>query len=134
MRESAPGRSIRADNTASRQSAVARAEAYLRANLDAPLPVARLSRIVGLSERGLRAAFYSVRGTSPKRWIVAERLRGVRDVLCDESATPATVTVAAAGCGFSELGRFAGLYRHAYGETPSDTLRSTSRRKRGSAV
>ena len=119
---------------ASRESAVARAEAYLRAHLDAPLPVSRLCRIAGVSERGLRAAFSSVRGTSPKRWIVAERLRRVRTVLCDEAATPATVTVAAAEYGFYELGRFAGLYRNAFGEAPSDTLRSTTRKKRRSHV
>ena len=111
----------------SSQEAVERAEAYLRAHPDAPLPVSRLSRLVGLSERGLREAFYRVRGMGPKRWMVAARLRGVRAILRNQSAVPTTVTDAAADYGFYELGRFAALYREAFGEAPSETLRSRGR-------
>ena len=107
------------------QEAVAQVEAYLRAHIDAPVPVSSLCRLVGLSERGLRDAFYRVRGMGPKRWIVAERLQGVRNVLSDRHAGPTTVTSAASG--FYEFGRFAALYREAFGETPSDTLRFTGR-------
>ena len=125
-------RPIRARCTPSRQDAVERAEAYLRAHPGAPPPVSRLSRIVGLSERGLRDAFHRVRGTSPNRWFLAVRLEGVRSLLCDESARPTTVTSAAAEYGFFELGRFAGLYRGAFGETPSATLRSAGGKTRPS--
>jgi AraC family ethanolamine operon transcriptional activator len=93
--------------------------------MDVVVPVSLLSRIVGLSERGLRDAFYQVRGMSPKRWIVSERLQGVRDALTHACAEPTTVTDAAVNHGFYELGRFAGIYRAAFGEAPSDTLRST---------
>jgi transcriptional regulator GlxA family with amidase domain len=109
--------------TASRREAVARAEAYVRAHIATPVPVSRLSRIVGLSERGLRNAFYSVRGMSPKRCVLAERLERVRRALADESTRPGTVTDIATAYGFCELGRFAGSYRKAFGEAPSDTLR-----------
>ena len=109
------------------REAVAQAEAYLRAHIDAPVPVSSLCHLVGLSERGLRDAFYRVRGMGPKRWIVAERLQGVRNVLSDRWAGPTTVTHAASEYGFYEFGRFAALYREAFGETPSDTLRFTSR-------
>lgn len=115
----------------SSQQAVERAEAYLRDQIVAPLPVAELSRLVGLSERGLRDAFYRVRGMGPKRWIVAERLQGVRNALSDQWAGPTTVTNAAADHGFYELGRFAAIYREAFGEAPSDTLRSASRKAAG---
>jgi transcriptional regulator GlxA family with amidase domain len=111
----------------SSREAVERAEAYLRAHPDAPLPVSRLSRLVGLSERGLREAFYRVRGMGPKRWMVTARLRGVRAILRNQSAVPTTVTNAAADYGFYELGRFAALYREAFGEAPSETLRSRGR-------
>jgi transcriptional regulator GlxA family with amidase domain len=111
----------------SSQEAVEQAEAYLSAHPDAPLPVSRLSRLVGLSERGLREAFYRVRGMGPKRWIVAARLRGVRSVLRNQSVAPTTVTGVAADHGFYELGRFAALYREAFGEKPSETLRSRGR-------
>ena len=85
-----------------------------------------LCRLVGLSERGLREAFYSVRGMSPKRWNVGVRLQCVRRALTDERAEATTVTDAAADYGFYELGRFAAIYREAFGEAPSDTLRSTN--------
>jgi len=46
--------------TRARQDAVERAEAYLRAHIKNPTRVSSLCRIVGLSERSLRDAFYSV--------------------------------------------------------------------------
>ena len=112
----------------SRQKAVELAEAYVRAHIEAPVPLSKLCRIVGLSERGLREAFYRVRGVSPKRWSVGVRLQCVQRALTDERAESTTVTDAAAGYGFYELGRFAAIYREAFGEAPSDTLRSTNQR------
>jgi transcriptional regulator GlxA family with amidase domain len=108
---------------ASRREVVERAEAYVRAHIGTPIPVSRLSRILGLSERGLRNAFHSVRGTSPKRFMLTERLQGVRRALRDASGGPATVTEAATDHGFYELGRFAAAYRDAFGEAPSETRR-----------
>jgi AraC family transcriptional regulator, ethanolamine operon transcriptional activator len=114
---------------ASRQQAVERAEAYLRAHIDTPVALSSLCRIVGLSERALRNAFYSVRGMSPKRCMLAERLQGVRRALTDASARPITVTDVATEYGFYELGRFAAAYKEAFGEPPSETLRGTARRR-----
>ena len=113
---------------ASRTEAVQRAEAFQRARMGIPVPVATLSRIVGLSERGLRNAFYSVRGMSPKRCLVAARLEGVRFALRDANRRYTTVTSIAAEYGFHELGRFAATYKAAYGEAPSETLRCTSQK------
>ena len=117
----------------SRQEAVERAEAYVRAHIDTPVTLSMLCRLVGLSERGLRDAFYSVRGMGPKRWIVGVRLQGVRSALTDECGEATTVTDAAADYGFYELGRFAAIYREAFGEAPSDTLRSTNHRTAGTS-
>jgi transcriptional regulator GlxA family with amidase domain len=112
----------------SRQEAVELAEAYVRAHIEAPVPISVLCRLVGLSERGLRDAFYRVRGMGPKRWIVRVRLQGVRSALTHECGEATTVTDAAADFGFYELGRFAAIYREAFGEAPSVTLRSTNHR------
>ena len=109
-----------------RRDVVERAEAYMRANLGAPVPLPELSRIVGVSERGLRNAFYCVRGMSPMRCLAAERLQGVRRALTDSDAKPVTVTSVATDYGFYELGRFAALYKEAFGEVPSETLRRTA--------
>jgi AraC-like DNA-binding protein len=105
-----------------RSEVVARAEQLLRDRAE-PLPIARLSLLVGVSERGLRNAFNAVRGMSPKQCVIHDRLHGVRRKLSDPRAMPATVTDVATEYGFFELGRFAGRYKAAFGETPSATLR-----------
>ena len=114
--------------SASHEEAVERAEAYMRAHTVFRVPLSRLCRIVGLSERGLRNAFYGVRGMSPKRSILAERLRDVRSALSHSHTTQTTVASIATEYGFYELGRFAATYKEAFGEAPSDTLRGSSRR------
>jgi AraC family ethanolamine operon transcriptional activator len=113
---------------ASRQEIVERAEAYMRAHMDCPVPLSRLCHIVGVSERGLRNAFYGVRGMSPKRCMLAERLQGVRRALSYSGTRPTTVTSIATNYGFYELGRFAAAYKEAFGEAPSETLRGTGRK------
>ena len=102
------------------------AEAYLRANLGLPVRVRELSRLVGVSERGLRNAFCSVHGTSPAKWMRAFRLHGVRRAL-SATARPTTVTGIATNYGFYELGRFSVSYREMFGEAPSTTLRDAIR-------
>ena len=116
-----PSRS-RPEITARQAVAVAVAEAYWRAHAATPVRIATVCRVAGLSERGLRNAFYSVRGMSPKRCLLAERLLNVRRALRTASAAHATVTTVATDHGFYELGRFAAAYRQAFGETPSATL------------
>src|SRR4029453_3021068 len=112
----------------SRREAGERVEAYLRANFDSPMRVSTLSRVAGLSERALRDAFYTVHGMSPKQWILAERLKQVRTILSRGESGPISVTGAATRYGFYELGRFAATYKEAFGEVPSETLRSAMRR------
>jgi AraC family ethanolamine operon transcriptional activator len=112
--------------SAARRAIVRHAEAYVRANLDRPIPLSRLCRLVGVSERGLRNAFYSVHGVSPKRWMLAERLQGVQIALREPRDVSITVTGVATGHGFFQLGRFAAIYKQTFGETPSTTLHSAS--------
>lgn len=113
---------------ASRRIAVVeQAESYVREHLDTRVPVSRLCRVVGLSERGLRNAFRRVRGMSPTQYMRSVRLRDVRRALRASEGRGATVTNVATSYGFYELGRFAAAYREAFGEVPSETLRSTCR-------
>jgi AraC family ethanolamine operon transcriptional activator len=109
----------------SRQQVVGLAEAYFRAHMGAAVPLSELCRVVGLSERGLRNAFYGVHGVGPKRWMLSARLEEARRAL--RSHTPATVTCVATDYGFYDFGRFAATYRQAFGEAPSDTLRGRRR-------
>ena len=112
----------------SRQEVVERAEAYLRADAGRRVRLSKVCRILGLSERGLRNAFYDVRGMSPQRYLRAERLEKVRRALTQPNDQSITVTGVATRYGFYELGRFAATYRHAFGEAPSETLRGTARK------
>lgn len=112
------GRAVR-----SRQEVVERAAAYLLEHLEAPIPLSRICRMVGRSERGLRDAFYAVHQMSPKQWVLAQRLQRARRALIDMRSAEVTVTSVAMDNGFNQLGRFAGTYRQVFGETPSATLR-----------
>ena len=102
---------------------VARVNCFLRDNLGEPVTMSHLSHVVGVSERTLRAAFHDVVGISPKQHIIKERLRAARAALRAAVPGSATVTDIAMSYGFFELGRFAGRYRHTFGEVPSSTLR-----------
>jgi AraC-like DNA-binding protein len=116
----------RRPSSALRQAVVERAEAYIRAHLDSPIPLSRLCRVAGVSERGLRNAFYEVHGMGPKRWIVAERLQEVQVALRKPRGFGITVTSVATDHGFYQLGKFAAIYKKTFGETPSTTLHSAS--------
>jgi len=116
-------RRIRACTWASRRQAVERTEAYLQTHAGTAIPIAELCRIVGLSERSLRNAFYDVRGAGPKRCLQHRRLQDARRALRNAVPNQTTVTTVAADNGFFELGRFARAYREMFGEAPSETLR-----------
>jgi transcriptional regulator GlxA family with amidase domain len=116
--------------TTSHREIVQCAETYLRAHLDTPVAVSSLCRVVGRSERGLREAFYDVHGMGPKRWVLAERLKTARRALIRSDAGSITVTLVATASGFHELGRFAAMYREAFGEVPSQTLRGRTQTRR----
>jgi transcriptional regulator GlxA family with amidase domain len=107
----------------SRQQIVERAEAFLSARTGEPVSIVQLCRIVGVSERSLRNAFYTVRGMSPKRCAVRARLAEVRQALSVANGMRGAVTAIATDYGFFELGRFARRYKAVFGESPSATLR-----------
>ena len=110
--------------TAARRAVVERAEAYIRAHFDAPIPLARLCSVTGVSERGLRNAFYDVHSMSPKRWMQAERLMETQIALRAQRGAATTVTEVATEHGFYQLGRFAAIYKKTFGEAPSETLQA----------
>lgn len=116
-------RCTRACTRASRRDAVEKTEAYLQTHAGTVIPIAELCRIVGLSERSLRNAFYDVRGAGPKRCLQYRRLQDARRALRNAVPNETTVTTVAADHGFFELGRFARAYREMFGESPSTTLR-----------
>ena len=98
------------------------AEAFFRQHVDESITIAQLSSIAGVSERGLRNAFYDVYQTSPKRYLRQWRLHRVRHALRASRSSVESVTAVATRHGLYELGRFAVEYRELFGEPPSHTL------------
>ena len=112
----------------SRSEIVRRAEHFVREHIGEPISIARLSTVVGVSERSLRNAFYDVYTTSPKRYLQIRQLHRARHALRAADGGLATVTTVATLHGFFELGRFAGEYKALFGETPSQTLQKAKAR------
>lgn len=106
----------------SRGQVVQRASAFLRDHVAEGVRIAHLSRVVGVSERTLRNAFRREHGVSPKQFDVRRRLDSARCALCDIAGRN-TVTTIATQYGFFDLGRFARIYKNAFGESPSQTMR-----------
>jgi transcriptional regulator GlxA family with amidase domain len=61
-------------------------------------------------------------GMTPTAFLRERRLELAREMLGDPGLAT-TVTSVALACGFGHLGEFSTLYRHRFGERPSDTLR-----------
>jgi transcriptional regulator GlxA family with amidase domain len=101
---------------------VQRASEFLRDHIAEGVRIADLSRVAGVSERALRNAFHREHGISPKQFDLRERLQGARRALCDGGPSR-TVTTIASEFGFFELGRFSRIYKRAFGESPSHTIK-----------
>ena len=113
------------DEAASRNHTriMVRFEEVLAEHPNRQLPLPELCGLIGSTEGTLRSCCAEFLGISPSRYMLLRRLKRVQVAL--RNADPATASVAeiAGGCGFTELGRFAGAYRTAFGESPSTTLR-----------
>jgi len=97
-------------------------EAWIDAHLHEPITMGRLCAVAGVGARSLQAAFAAARGVSPMRFVAERRLVAARGRLL-RIGEARDVTGVALEVGFSHLGRFATLYRQAFGESPSQTLR-----------
>ncbi|MBP2706052.1 helix-turn-helix domain-containing protein [Microbispora sp. RL4-1S] len=74
--------------------AVARAMDWALANLSHPITVAALARVAGMSQRGFARHFHRRTGTSPLRWVIAQRIAASLPLL--ESSTASVEEVGAA--------------------------------------
>ena len=100
-----------------------RFEEVLADHPNRPLPMPELCALIGVTDRTLRSCCAEFLGISPSRYMLLRRLQAVRIALRDADPATASVAEIAGGCGFTELGRFAGAYQTAFGESPSTTLR-----------
>jgi AraC-like DNA-binding protein len=105
-------------------AALRRAIAFIDANADRDLTLAEIGRAARVSPRSVQLAFRRHLDLTPVAYLRQVRLGHAHAQL--EGAVEGdgqTVTSIATDWGFANAGRFARLYREAYGVSPSVTLR-----------
>ena len=85
--------------------------------------VVRLAQEVHLSVRALQYGFKRDFDMPPMAYLKRVRLRHAHQALRASYPEITTVAAVARELGFLHLGRFAAVYRKAFGESPSETLR-----------
>lgn len=98
-------------------------EEYIKANSPNPITVRDLCKVNQVSERTLQYTFRSLVGITPKSYLKAIRLNGVRKELRTNHFGNRTINSIANKWGFWHMGQFAADYRRLFGELPSETLR-----------
>jgi AraC-like DNA-binding protein len=86
------------------------------------LYIPELCTAIGVSDRTLRVCCQEQLGMSPKRYLLVRRMHMARRVLRESVPTETTVTEIATRYGFWQFGRFAGVYKKLFGESPSTML------------
>jgi AraC family ethanolamine operon transcriptional activator len=119
----------RSDETHQAHSQIVRlAEEYVLTQADGPLYVTDLCKATAASERTVEYAFKEVVGMSPIAFLKRLRLHRVRQALKVGSRGTTTVSAEALKWGFWHFGDFSKAYKDCFRESPSDTLRSESRK------
>jgi AraC-like DNA-binding protein len=108
------------------QKKLARARQILNDRFDEPWTIATLSRIVGVSERKLKAGFQTTIGNSVHEYLRNVRLSTAANMLSEGR----TVTDAALSVGFDNLSHFSKIFRQQYGANPSGNARRSVRQRR----
>lgn len=102
---------------------IRRAIAYIDDHLDQPITIADIAAASHMSARGLQDAFQRTLGETPMARVRRGRLARAHEDLIVADPSVDSVAAIAQRWGFHHLGRFAQLYRDAFRETPSQTLR-----------
>lgn len=94
---------------------------WILAHIREPISVCDLLPITGASRRSLESGFRTYLKTTPAKFILCHKLKGVRETL--RSDPNITIGDAAFSYGFNHLSHFTRQYQEAFGELPSDTVR-----------
>jgi transcriptional regulator GlxA family with amidase domain len=105
---------------------VRRVEELFRRKAQASVTLAEAAACAGCSVRALQLAFRRCRGMTPMAALRRIRLEAAREVLgCADR--PASVRAIAAAYRFTNPGRFARLFKEAFGQSPSELRRVQGR-------
>lgn len=105
------------------QRAAHQARELVEAGRTVPAAPSELAARTGVSLRNLEVGFRSEFGTTPQVYLTRTRLRRAHSDLRQARAGEGTTVAAIAErWGFTNVGRFARQYAHAYGQRPSETL------------
>jgi transcriptional regulator GlxA family with amidase domain len=104
--------------------------ARIEARLDAPEPMARTARALGLSVRRLEGLFAAELGLTPGAWAREARLQAARRMLTD---TRHPLRDIALRCGFSAQSALSRAFRRRFGTSPS-ALRAPAAPRRASGA
>jgi transcriptional regulator GlxA family with amidase domain len=117
------------EGSAHRHHAVimAKLEEVLGQDPGRPLQVPQLSELIGVTGRTLQLCCSVFLGIGPTRYVMLRRLKQVRIALRGAGPDSTSVAEVARRHGFTQLGRFTGAYRSAFGESPSTTLQRASK-------
>jgi len=108
---------------------VKRAIDFMVANVAMPITIAEVARASGSSVRSLNLGFQRFKGTSTLQYLRQIRLEGVRRTLTSD-VDHGAISQIAQQWGFTHMGRFAALYKEAFGQSPSETVRYSGTRWR----
>jgi AraC-like DNA-binding protein len=100
-----------------------RAIAYMEANAGNDIALADVATAVHVTPRAVQYMFRRHLDTTPLQYLRRMRLDYAHRDLLTAERSDQTVTQIAARWGFMHTGRFAVLYRQAYGQSPHETLR-----------
>lgn len=119
---------LNGDDKPASHAVVKRAIDLMRGRPESVWTTADVARATGVSARALQKAFAHADEPPPMKYLRQLRLHRARADLIDASraGSSTAVTAVANRWGFVHLGRFAQQYRQLFGETPSETLRSSN--------
>jgi AraC-like DNA-binding protein len=120
---------LRRQNSAAAPGNIRRAEEFIRSNADKTITIEGIARAAGCSVRALQLGFRRFRDTSPMSALRQARLDRARDEIVRSDGSLSVLGVATRH-GFVNPGRFSDIYRQAYGEFPSETLRARALSRR----
>ncbi len=101
--------------------AEARVRAHIQTHLGEKLPLADLAAVAGVSTSHFAKAFHRSVGETPHRFLVRQRLKHARGLLCTNRGAM-SLSEAAFQAGFSSQSHFTRCFRAWYGLTPGAFL------------